>query len=111
MRELELCVHLLRDMDQGEFTLLFFAHPEHHHETVSQVLMDSVLRTYMSAGLQQEQLQNRFDQAASRLTSEFFAHTWPTHDCHFHKSFKEYCNCPFTCLTELVDCIDKIART
>ncbi len=31
------------------------------------------------------------------------------HETHFHKNFAEFCNCPFTCLTELADCVERIA--
>ena len=36
--------------------------------------------------------------------------TWPCHEVHFHTSFNEYIACPYTCLNEIVTCIDKICE-
>lgn len=36
--------------------------------------------------------------------------TWRLHDCHFHTNFREYVNCPQTCISEIEECLDKILK-
>ena len=35
---------------------------------------------------------------------------WDSHVHHFHTSFRDYINCPVTCITEIVEYIDKITK-
>lgn len=37
-------------------------------------------------------------------------HCWPSHAHHFHTSFREYVNCPITCLPEISEYLDKITK-
>lgn len=111
MRELSLLAEALRLLDESpEFTMEFWARPHKHSAVVLGQLMHEVERTARAQNLTISSLQNRFDQAHSRLMSEFWPHTWAAHEVHFHKSFEEFCNCPFTCLTEIADCVESISR-
>jgi len=35
---------------------------------------------------------------------------WKSHESHFHKAFDEYVNCPVTCIYELSEFLDKLAK-
>lgn len=110
MKELEELAHTLKALDsQGEFSLIFYHNPERHYQTVTDMLHITVASQHTASEMTQAQLQNRYDQALSRLMSEFWPHMYAAHEVHFHTSFDKYCNCPFTCLTELVDCVAKVA--
>lgn len=111
MRELITLSQVLKNMDDDPVACMhFWESPTGRDRVVLNLLMDAASIHARHQNKTMDALHASFEQAASRLMSEFWAHTWPTHDCHFHKSFNEFVNCPFTCLTELADCVEKIAQ-
>lgn len=115
MRELLLLTASLRRYDADpEFVMKFWAIQQTGaapaFSLVSQELHSAVNQRMLDNGdARVSDIQNKYDQAFSRLCSEFWGHMYPQHDSHFHKSFEEFCNCPFTCLTEIADCVEHIA--
>lgn len=111
MRELIMLAQTLRSMDDDPVSSMhFWSAPTGRDRIVMGLLMDAAALQARTQNKTMDALHATFEQAASRLMSEFWPHTWPSHDCHFHKSFAEFVTCPFTCLTELADCVEKIAQ-
>jgi hypothetical protein len=111
MREIARLAEALRLLDANpEFTMAFYERPSNHYRVVMGMLIEQISLTARTRDMQDSEAQSLMNKATSRLMSEFWDKTWPNHDVHFHKSFKEYCNCPFTCLTEICDCVEKISK-
>ncbi len=111
MKELLRLADSLRKLDEiPEVTMRFWALPSTHHNIIEDLLQDEIRRTGRERNLEYDRMTNLYDQANSHLMANFWAFAWPNHDYHFHKSFAEYANCPYTCLTELADCVENIAK-
>lgn len=112
MKELRQLTETLRSLDEnGEFSLLFYGTPQNRFRTVQGLLNDIIAQTARAHNLTMDTAQHLLDTASTKLMSQFWEHTWTAHDVHFHKNFKEFCNCPFTCLTEIADCIERVANS
>lgn len=110
MRELKLLTELLRHMDtDAQASLDIYNHPKARAHIIHGLLQESVSKS-SNGSTTMDALTNKYDQANSRLMGEFWGNMYPAHDCHFHKSFTEYISCPFTCLTEIADCVERIAN-
>jgi hypothetical protein len=110
MRELYHTIEALKALD-GNYDVImrFLAKPEEHF-----ALIDLTLKHHISKHIDPELpitvMTLRYDQAMNLLHDHWWGNTYPLHDVHFHKSFEDYVNCPFTCLTEVIDCMDKILQ-
>lgn len=109
MRELIRLSEELRRLDVNPISSMQFWESVKRDTSVFAILHGITLEQTRAGYESAEQLYYRFDALISRLNQDFWTQTWPVHDCHFHKSFAEFVNCPFTCLTELADCVEKIA--
>jgi len=111
MIELTLLAQELRRSDEdAAFVLYMYDHPELRSRFIKDALYMRISHSPAAQLLTMAELQNVYDRALSQLMANFWEHTYPAHDCHFHKSFEEFCNCPFTCLTEIADCVEAIGR-
>ena len=111
MKEIAMLAEALRLLDANpEFTMAFFERPSNHYRVVMGMLMEQISLTARTRDLRDSEAQSIMNNTSSRLMSEFWPCAWPLHDVHFHKSFEEFCNCPFTCLTEIADCVEKISK-
>lgn len=115
--ELDLIVQQLRIADDDPvFSMGIYEHPKDRfpflQHITSKVIVSSVnMMLATNASLDAEQMYvSRHNQVMSLLNDNFWSNMYPAHDSHFHRSLEQYLNCPFTCLTEIVDCIEKIAR-
>lgn len=57
-----------------------------------------------------DEFHSKMKEILSFLDERFYANTWPLHDVHFHKNFEEYVYCPYTCLNEISECLEKILK-
>lgn len=44
------------------------------------------------------------------LNEAFYDKAWACHDIHFHNNFRHYLACPMTCLSEIVETLDRIIQ-
>lgn len=110
MMELRLVIEHLRKMDEDyRVVALFLARPDTHFSLVESTIKDKITATF-DTKKSINALSARYDEVMNRINDQWWNNTYAVHDIHFHKDFKSYCNCQFTCLTEIIDCLDKIVQ-
>lgn len=110
MLELLNVVKTLEAMDTDVDTIMkFLATPETHFTLFDNMLKHEISRLH-DANKPISVMVDKYDQYMNMLHDKWWGNTYPVHDSHFHKNFKEFCNCPFTCITEVVDCVNKVIR-
>lgn len=106
MKELILTISDLRHLDQSvDVIMKFLAQPNQHFDVVNNSLHQAIAQLNSDKSL--HELYNQYNKLMTILNDKWWDHCYPLHESHFHKSFKDYCNCPFTCITEIADCIEK----
>ncbi len=109
MRELLALSTKLREMDINPVSSMRFWNDTKRAGNVYAILLECMMHQTRASYESSEQLHTHFHQVLDMLDGNFWHHTWTAHETHFHKNFAEFCNCPFTCLTELADCVERIA--
>lgn len=110
MLELLNVLQVLKAMDNDvNQIMIFLKQPERHFD-----LFNTMLQNEISSHHQPHEpvarLMQKYDGYMNLIHDNWWGNVYPVHDPHFHKNFKEFCNCPFTSLTEVVDCLDKIIQ-
>jgi hypothetical protein len=110
MKELIDATEQMRVLDTNvEFIMNFLKQPDKHFLIVEKFINDSIVK-FFNPSQTFVQLTERRNQVMGLLNDKWWHNTYPVHDQHFHNSFESFCNCPFTCMTEIIDCLDKIAK-
>jgi hypothetical protein len=113
MREIQQAVERLRRLDDDyKFIMLFLAKPHEHFNFIDLTIKQEISRQMTPESpnfeTQYDAMQHRYDQIMNKIADQWWGKIYPAHETHFHKDFKSFCNCPTTCLTEILDCLDKI---
>lgn len=106
MKELTLIVNDLRHLDSSyEVIMKFLNNPEHHFSVINTSIQQAIAQLHGDKSY--NELIEYYDRVINVLNDRWWDNAYPLHDSHFHRSFKDYCNCPFTSLTEITDCVEK----
>jgi len=107
MKELFLTIDALKALDSNyEVIMNFLSRPDKHWE-----LIDITLRHHINklgSNATRAELITKYEQSLNLLYDQWWGNTYPLHDVHFHRNFVDYVNCPYSSLTEVIDCMNKI---
>lgn len=111
MKEIEMLLKNLKELDSQsvDFCMAFYHKPHMHSMLITDILRSSVAQIFPQAK-SIEDLHSRMDLVYHRLVDSHWDNQYQCHDVHFHKSFEEWLNCPFTCLQEVLDFLEKICK-
>lgn len=111
MKELELLLKNLKDLDSQspEFCIQFYNKHYMHSALITDILRSSVRQLFPNSK-SIEDLYSRYDMVYNRMVDLHWDNQYQCHDVHFHKTFEEWLNCPFTCLQEILDFLEKICK-
>lgn len=111
MKEIELLLKELKNLEtqSAEFSLVFYNKPHMRCMLFSDILHSSVARLFPSAQ-SIDDLYRRYDLTYNRLVDRHWDNQYQCHDVHFHKTFEDWLSCPFTCLQEVIDFLEKICK-
>ena len=89
-----------------DMTMLFWRNPSQKAKLVHDMLHMALMKIDK---LDNEHVrEDKVSEIMKWLDNKWDAFAWPCHDTHFHTDFREYVICPFTCLNEIVTCLEKI---
>lgn len=110
MLELKLTIESLEALDNdANFIMIFLSQPEKHFHVVETTLKGTISKLF-DTNKPMSELYQKYDSVVNLLNDKWWDHPYALHDHHFHKSFESFCNCPFTCLTEIIDVMNKVAK-
>jgi hypothetical protein len=114
MREIQQAVERLRRLDDDyNFIMLFLNKPSEHFHFIDLTIKQEISKQFSPESPNFEttgfdMMNHRYDAIMNKINDQWWGKIYPAHETHFHKNFKDFCNCPTTCLTEILDCLDKI---
>jgi hypothetical protein len=110
VKELFSTIQELRRLDEDyKIIMQFLERPDKHFDLINMVLREQITK-YFDTQKSFNDLTNKYDAVLNMIHDNWWGNVYPVHDVHFHKSFESFCNCPFTCITEVTDCLEKIAN-
>jgi uncharacterized protein Usg len=102
--------------DDPKISNSFWLHPEHKYLRMMDVLFHSVTK-FDNLDINNPFLQEEVTTITNQIyyeLNDFYTNNqqycWRLHDVHFHPDFAGYVNCPFTCLAEITEFLDKILK-
>jgi len=87
-------------------SLFFWNNPSQKIDLVKHLLLGSV----MKEGLHDFEAEMKMKAIMLWFDLHYSDYAWPTHDVHFHTSFAQYVNCPYTCLNEISSNLEKLIK-
>ena len=114
-QELELIKFQLEDFDSDpRRSLLALNNPERKKPIFLAAITHAIMMTCPALRSNepdihiQNELQTRANELIKYLNDNYHVYTFSCHDHHFHTDFSSYVMCPFTGITEIVVCLDKM---
>jgi hypothetical protein len=100
----------LHSLDQNvQATLDFFKRPEIKMQHVREILKTSA--HYKDCIEDEQSCITKTNEILEFINSKnWHHHCWQLHDCHFHINFETFVACPFTCLSEIEEVLNKILK-
>lgn len=104
---LEMIHHIIEDTDAvGEKSLFFYNNPAARQKFITEILQFSVFKIQDTEN--PIEIQQKASEILTWLDKNFQEYAWPAHEVHFHTNFMQHCGCPFTCLNEISNIIEKL---
>jgi hypothetical protein len=92
-----------------QLSIEIFNKPEMKRTLVFEILQAEIMISLLEKNkyVTTEMVDAEFKQCIDFMALYYNRHCYPAHETHFHTSFYFYVICPYTCLEEIADCIDK----